>query len=554
MESIMTHNVSEETINKSINKHFPFDKFNPGQFEAIYKSVDSVLNGVEHTVLSCPTGVGKSVIAITTHNVLNEIRNSTFELSTVVVATTKGLQDQYNKDFERELVDLKGKTNYYCHWNIFEGYNSPKCIEKVLSKECSPDRCPYVHARQRWTDKIGAKTTNSSLLVASPHLIPMESPVDLCIIDECHEIDKVIIHQSSVSFDVNDYAGTEKHFKDFKVAYLKFINLFKEYLSTNSAFYVAEALIDDDEYTLYHFAEVISTSLETVLSSLSINPKNYKFVIIARELQDLKDKLDYFVNPIYGNVEWVMDINENNSITLTPIKSSGVMTESKLFRKSKQFIHMSATIGGIDTYCSNLGIDKNKITYIDIDNPIPIEQRQIHLKNMQKINRFTDIMDIVKSISPIIENESGNGIIHTVSFKLANDIKNNSPFELKRRMVVSNNRKEILGLLNSSTDIIILSPSVETGYDFKNDLARWQIIAKVPFLNLGDNYVNVRKDKNNNWYTREAVLRLIQACGRIVRGLSDYGNTYIIDENVLRLISNNTDMFPGWWINALTME
>ena len=121
-------------------------------------------------------------------------------------------------------------------------------------------------------------------------------------------------------------------------------------------------------------------------------------------------------------------------------------------------------------------------------------------------------------------------------------------------MLVSNNRKEILQTLGENRDKIILSPSVETGYDFKDDLARWQIIAKVPFLNLGDNYVNVRKNKNNDWYTREAVLRLIQSCGRIVRGLNDYGSTYIIDENVLRLISNNTDMFPEWWLHALEME
>ena len=551
----MPHNFDKEMIEKSIVKHFPFAEFNPGQFEAIYKSVDSVLNGVTHTVLSCPTGVGKSVIAVTTHNVLNEIRNSKNVMSTIILATTKGLQDQYNKDFERELVDLKGKTNYYCHWNIFEGYNSPKCIEKVLSKECSSDRCPYVNARDRWTLKPGAKTTNSSLLVASTHIIPVDNPVDLCIIDECHEIDKVIINQSTVTFDVNEYTATEKHFKDFKITYLNFINVFKKYLSTNSAFYVAESLLDDDELTLYQFDDVITQSLIKVSSGLSdIQGKNFKFVIIERELKALKDKLSYFTNPIYGNTEWVMDINENNSISLTPIKSSGVMTDSKLFRKAYQFIHMSATIGGIDTYCANLGIDKKHVTYIDIDNPIPITQRQINLTNLLKINRFTDTMDIIKSIVPIIESEKGNGIIHTVSFKLANDIKNASPFNLKQRMVVSNNRKEILSLLNNSTDIIILSPSVETGYDFKDDLARWQIIAKVPFLNLGDNYVNVRKDKSNNWYTREAVLRLIQACGRIVRGLSDYGNTYIIDENVLRLITSNTEMFPEWWLNALHME
>ena len=113
--------MNDDKIKQSIIKHFPFDEFNPGQIDAIYKSVIAIMDKKEHIILSCPTGVGKSVIAITIHNVLNELYRKNH--TSVVLSTTKGLQDQYNKDFP-ELVDLKGKTNYYCHWNIFEGYKT----------------------------------------------------------------------------------------------------------------------------------------------------------------------------------------------------------------------------------------------------------------------------------------------------------------------------------------------------------------------------------------------------------------------------------------------
>lgn len=544
--------MNDDKIKQSIIKHFPFDEFNPGQFDAIYKSVIAIMDKKEHIILSCPTGVGKSVIAITIHNVLNELYRKNH--TSVILSTTKGLQDQYNKDFP-ELVDLKGKTNYYCHWNIFEGYNSTKCIEKVMSQECGAERCPYVIARKQWQAHEGAKTTNSSLMIASASIIPTEEPTDLCIIDECHEIDKVLINQSIIKFDVSDYPSTEKYYKDFKNEYLKFIEAFKTYLPTDAAFLVAERMLADDQYTLYQFQHIVSEAYKKVTTGLSVTQqKEYKYVLIQRELQELTEKLKYFVTPAYCNTEWVMDIEDKNSIVITPIRSSGIMADDKLFKKANQFIHMSATIGGIETYCRNLGLKQTEVEYIVIDNPIPIESRKVHLNNLTKINRFTDIKDIIKAIVPIINKNSGNGIIHTVSFKLANDIYNAAPPAIKRRMLVSNNRKEILQTLGENRDKIILSPSVETGYDFKDDLARWQIIAKVPFLNLGDNYVNVRKNKNNDWYTREAVLRLIQSCGRIVRGLNDYGSTYIIDENVLRLISNNTDMFPEWWLHALEME
>ena len=157
-----------DKIKQAIIDHFPYPEFNPGQFDAIYRSVIAIMDKKEHVILSCPTGVGKSVIAITIHNVLDEVyrKNQT----SIVLSTTKGLQDQYNKDFPT-LVDLKGKTNYYCHWNIFEGYNSPKCVEKVMSQECSPDRCPYVNARQAWQAHKGCKTTNSSLISDSISLL-----------------------------------------------------------------------------------------------------------------------------------------------------------------------------------------------------------------------------------------------------------------------------------------------------------------------------------------------------------------------------------------------
>ena len=118
-------------------------------------------------------------------------------------------------------------------------------------------------------------------------------------------------------------------------------------------------------------------------------------------------------------------------------------------------------------------------------------------------------------------------------------------------MMVSNNRAEILDKLSKSKNTIILSPSIETGYDFKGDLARWQIIAKMPFLSLGDIYVTERKRKSNKWYVRETVLRLIQASGRIVRGISDYGNTYIIDKNFFNIVQNNVELFPDWYLESI---
>lgn len=119
-------------------------------------------------------------------------------------------------------------------------------------------------------------------------------------------------------------------------------------------------------------------------------------------------------------------------------------------------------------------------------------------------------------------------------------------------MFISNNREEILEALSDKTNSIILSPSVETGYDFKGDMARWQIVAKIPYGYLGDAMVKLNADRDSNWYARKAIVRLVQASGRAVRGVDDYATTYILDSNFKRLYSQNKSMFPDWYRDAVT--
>ncbi len=89
------------------------------------------------------------------------------------------------------------------------------------------------------------------------------------------------------------------------------------------------------------------------------------------------------------------------------------------------------------------------------------------------------------------------------------------------------------------------------GFDFSEDLARWQIIAKVPYPYLGDLQVSAKKDKDEEWYTLQAVMSIIQACGRVCRSDTDKGTTYMLDEDFLTLYDRCGHMFPRWWVDAL---
>lgn len=97
---------------------------------------------------------------------------------------------------------------------------------------------------------------------------------------------------------------------------------------------------------------------------------------------------------------------------------------------------------------------------------------------------------------------------------------------------------------------VMLSPSIAEGFSFDDDLARFQIIAKVPYPYLGDRQVAARMEIDRDWYTLQTVMTVLQACGRIVRSETDHGATYILDSDFRRLYEDNSKFFPKWFREA----
>jgi hypothetical protein len=98
---------------------------------------------------------------------------------------------------------------------------------------------------------------------------------------------------------------------------------------------------------------------------------------------------------------------------------------------------------------------------------------------------------------------------------------------------------------------VLISPSMTEGFDFKDDLARWQIIAKMPYPYLGDRQVAAMKDRNPDWYSMQTATTVIQACGRIVRDEKDHGVTYMLDGDFRNLFERYGYMFPKWFQSAM---
>ena len=83
--------------------------------------------------------------------------------------------------------------------------------------------------------------------------------------------------------------------------------------------------------------------------------------------------------------------------------------------------------------------------------------------------------------------------------------------------------------VNSSKPTVLISPSLHTGLNLKDDISRFQIITKVPYPNKGDRWIEAKRKIDEDWYYWQTALRLVQGSGRSIRSKEDWAKTYVLD-------------------------
>ncbi|GAH65791.1 unnamed protein product, partial [marine sediment metagenome] len=107
---------------------------------------------------------------------------------------------------------------------------------------------------------------------------------------------------------------------------------------------------------------------------------------------------------------------------------------------------------------------------------------------------------------------------------------------------------------DSEAPLVLVSPSFGRGVDLFGDRARFQIICKIPFPDLGDKQTSKRRwsgKSGERWYLLETVRAIVQMAGRIVRSADDYGVTYILDSRFERFFKQMHKDFPPWFTEAI---
>jgi ATP-dependent DNA helicase DinG len=247
-------------------------------------------------------------------------------------------------------------------------------------------------------------------------------------------------------------------------------------------------------------------------------------------------------------------------VEFKPLDISGYC-EPVVDRCSKTLV-MSATILNHDVYCKSIGLNPADVKFIRASSDFPIENRPIYPLNIAYLNydnlqRQEIGSNIVKAVDKIMNlHHDDKGIIHITSYKQLNFIKQNISYQNSQRLVETNphtERDEVIGrhTITKSEPTVLISPSLYTGLDLKDDLSRFQIIVKVPFPDLNDRWIDARTKKDKQWYYWQTALRLVQSYGRSIRSKEDWAKTYVLDSLFSDFLRKNRSMFPDWFTSAI---
>jgi len=545
------------SLKKDLSKYQPRQQ----QIEAIEFIENQVKNDptTKFFLLDMPVGTGKSHLALMIADWYKRTKNKMARVD--IITNSKILQDQYSSTYE-SIADLKGKENYECS---SYACSCAQGAEFNRLNKTSCESCPYSSARESYISS-GVSLTNFYLyiLYAMYNQKLMDArDARVLIVDEAHDFDDIM--SSFISIKI-----TEAVIKRFS-----FSNE-NDLISRLKAVTTISGYVD----FLVYFNNEVVTTMEQMEKGMSkserdvvqdkrdlkinkvLNGKNsdVKLMQLITDLNQYKMKIELFLTEYKANPNnWVLEPSYNEKLrqkelSLEPIWAYDYL-DKYVFSHYDMVFLMSGTILDKNLFCQLNGLDVTKAAYHSIESPFPVKNRPIIYMPIGKMsykNKEETFQRYIPYIKKIMNKYAGQkGIIHTNSFELSNWIQKG----IKDKRFVfhdSTNKDEILKM-HCMTDktTVLVSPSMDTGVSLDDDLARFQIIAKVPYPSLASQKNKMRQSNNPDWYAWKTVSGFIQMTGRSVRSDTDYADTIILDGSFGDVMKHSSHFLPNWIQEAI---
>jgi len=529
-------------INDKLKIYFPL-KLNPRkqQIEALEFTKNVINNGNKYCCLNLSMGVGKSYYAMMFINwYLNTINeNAKFDILT----NSKILQKQYIKEFPF-IKNYEGRSNYHC--DVYDGNCSTSHeICKIQGPHCTD--CPYEIAKKAWqSSEIGLTNFhlfNTIALYVRTILDGRDSNV--LIIDESHDFEEVFCNYISVdicSKSLKKYGFDLKEIEDYEHQLSKLNNIGK-FIG-----FIKNQFINDIKNKMFWLDEMVKTSTPKI-------KKQYADFLQYCESQKLK--LDYLIKEFEKTPDnWILETsNIKNRILLEAKPIWGNMyIKEKIFEKYDHVIFLSATILEQEMFSHVNGLEKELTKYFELPTPFQLKNRPIYYIKCGKMTydqKVETFKNQIKYIDKILNKyKDKKGIIHANSYEFVEMLQKQY---INKRLLfhTPDNRDEMLQKhIDAKYPSVIVSPSMISGVDLKDDISRFQVILKIPFPFLGSEKIKKRMNKKD-WYNYKTVCDLMQSCGRSVRSFDDYADTFILDNSFSDVLKYSSKFLPRWFTDSI---
>jgi Rad3-related DNA helicase len=244
--------------------------------------------------------------------------------------------------------------------------------------------------------------------------------------------------------------------------------------------------------------------------------------------------------------------------------------ESEMFRGAKKVILVSATVR--PKTLDLLGVPQQEAgeraggrgrgrEFVEYPSSFPPARRPvIHIRSVQmRYNMSEGDMEIWgNKIDNIVTGRPDRkGLIHTVSYARAKWLMER--LRNRGRLITHSkwDRAEVVRQFKAmppSSGAVLVSPSMDTGYDFAGDECRYQVIAKLPFPDLRSAVQRMRMEVDKEYRNYVTAQDLVQMSGRIVRSEDDWGETFIVDDQAEWFVKQAREFLPDWWRQAYRSE
>ena len=433
----------------------------PKQKEAVLTAIKAFEKGYRNVLIDAPVGFGKTIV----NYCIAEYMHKKYGVDVFYTTPQVALLDQIENDriLGSRIAVVKGRDNYRCTIDPSKTAANGRC--RYDRRFRCYTKCPYKVAKDiamsHWISAMSFAYLIYDRFLPEGHGFGNRGMI---IVDEADDLEGWAEEFGSFRFKVSQRFDSIDEVVAWAKAVLKNVN-------SRIDFYESCDVLSDREVKELDKLRKYAIKLNVFLSKVEKDKRN-----------------------------WVFEVKDNYLI-VKPV-NVGEILEDMIWSRGRYRIASSGTIINKEMFCKTTGLRLKDTVMIKVGSIFPVENRKVIYWPVAKMTK--DLRDknydvISSAVVKILENHVGErGICHAHSYELAQKIYERilysniwTDYGVRVAVHSSKDRKDVFKrFLNGEIDFLI-SVGFNRGIDLKYDLARFQIIVKVPYPDTSD--VRVRE-------------------------------------------------------------